>query len=227
MCGRTTNTLPRDELVASLGVAEVDAPELPISWNVAPSQPVYVMGAGPDRARKLKALRWGLVPHWAKDARSAYINARAETIADKPVFRGCLASKRVIVPLSGFYEWRRPGLGEKAPRQPFYFQSAHRSLLGVAAIWDLWRDAEGHKLRSVALVTTEANSTMQPVHGRMPALLPPEAWDEWIRPAPLAPGRLERLLVPAPEGLLECWEVGPRVNSVKNDGADLVEPVAL
>ena len=222
MCGRTTNTLPRDQLAELLDVAQVEAPELPVSWNVAPTQPLYVMGAGPDGSRKLKAFRWGLVPSWSKDPGSAFINARAETLSEKPAFRSSLRSKRAIVPISGFYEWYRPPAGEKAAKQPFYFQAANCAPLAVAALWDVWRGAEGTELRTVALVTTEANETMRPVHHRMPAILAADTWDEWLHRGPLEVRRRAELLVPAPDGLLDRWEVGPAVNSVKNDGPDLV-----
>lgn len=222
VCGRTTNTLPRDQLAQWLDVALVEAPELPVSWNVAPTQPIYVMGAGPDGPRKLKAFRWGLVPSWSKDPRSAFINARAETLSEKPAFRSLLRSKRAIVPISGFYEWYRPPGEEKAAKRPVYFRAADGAPLAVAALWDVWRDARGKELRTVALVTTEANDTMRPVHHRMPAILAAPAWDEWLHRGPLKMGRRAELLVPAPDGLLDRWEVGPAVNSVNNDGPELV-----
>ena len=217
--------MSRDDLARLLDVPEVEAPELPISWNVAPTEPVYTMGADREGTRKLKALTWGFVPFWAKDPRSAFINARAETLAEKAVFRASLRARRAIVAVSGFYEWKRPSLGEKASKQPFYFEAADHAPLAVAALWDAWRDVDGSVLRTVALVTTEANETMRAVHGRMPALLAPSAWDEWLGPRQLGPGRACELLVPAPEALLTCWEVGPAVNSVRNNGPELVQPV--
>ena len=191
---------------------------------MAPTQPIYVMGARPDGTRKLKAFRWGLVPFWSKGPRTSFINARAETLSDKPAFSASVRSKRAIVPIyPGFYEWRRPEPSTKAPRQPFFFQAADRAPLGVAALWDVWRDAEGKELRTVALVTTEANETMAPVRDRMPVILAREAWEEWLSPGPFEPGRITQLLVPAPADLLVCHPVSSAANSTRNNGPELVE----
>ena len=205
----------------------LDAPELPLSWNVAPTQPVYVAATASDGRRKLRALRWGLVPSWAKDPRigSKLINARAETLAGRPAFRSLVGSRRGLFPVSGFYEWRRAAQGTKAPKQPFYFCRADGEPLVFAALWDIWRDAEGQPWRTCTVVTCAANATMAPVHNRMPVVLPRQAWDEWLAPGPLGPGRLGELLVPAPDDLLEAYAVGVAVNSARNNGPELIQPV--
>lgn len=227
MCGRTTSTIPRDTLAAVLEVDDVEAPELPISWNVAPTQPVYAVAVSFSGARRLRALRWGLVPSWAKGpgVGSRLINARSETLARKPAFRSLVLSRRALVPVSGFYEWRRPQPGEQAGKQPFYFHRAAGGPLVLAGLWDLWRDAEGRPLRTCTIITTGANATMAPVHHRMPVVVARDDWQEWLRPGPLRPGRLDRLLAPPPEDLLDAHPVATAVNKAGNDGPELVLPV--
>ncbi len=229
MCGRTTSTIPRDTLAQVLEVDEVEAPELPLSWNVAPTQPVYAVALSSGGARRLRALRWGLVPHWAKGpgGGSGLINARSETLAQKPAFRSLVTSRRALLPVSGFYEWRRPQPGEQVPKQPFYFHPAGGGPLVLAGLWDLWRDAEGRPLRSCAIITTSANGTMAPVHHRMPVVVARDDWQEWLGPGPLRPGRLERLLAAPPENLLDAHPVATAVNKAGNDGPELVRPVPL
>jgi putative SOS response-associated peptidase YedK len=223
VCGRTTSTTPRDTLAQLLDVDEVDAPELPISWNVAPTQPIYAVATSSNGNRKLRALRWGLVPSWAKDPRigAKLINARSETLAQRPAFRPLVSTRRALLPVSGFYEWRRPDTSAPASKQPFYFHSADDEPLVFAALWDLWLDAEGRPLRSCTIITTAANKTMAPVHHRMPVILPRGVWDEWLRPGPLGRARLNELLAPAPDDLLDLHPVGSAVNSARNDDPEL------
>lgn len=225
MCGRTTSTIPRDTLARLLEVDTVEAPELPISWNVAPTQPVYVAVATQEGARVLRALRWGLVPNWAKDPRigARLINARSETVTQRPAFRTAIRAQRALLPVSGFYEWRRPEAGSRAARQPFYFHRADGGPLVFAGLWEDWRDAEGRLLRTCTIITTSANKTMAPVHHRMPVVLKADVWDEWLRPEPLPPWRLRGLLVPAPNDLLDIYPVSAAVNKAGNDGPELVE----
>ncbi len=224
MCGRTTSELSRDELARLLDVDEVDAPELPLSWNIAPTRQVYAVAAGPTGTRVLTALRWGLVPAWSKGPASGapMVNARAETVATKPAFREALLSRRVLVPVSGFYEWHRHGPGRREPAEPWYFRRADGEPLVFAALAETWYDGEGRPLRSCAVITTGPNAVMAPVHDRMPVVLRRRDWDEWLAPRPLAPARLAQLLVPPPDHLLEAVRVSRAVNNTANDSADLV-----
>jgi putative SOS response-associated peptidase YedK len=218
-----TSTTPRNTLVQLLAVDEVDAPELPISWNVAPTQLVYAVATSLGGARKLRALRWGLVPSWAKDARigSRLINARCESLREKPAFRSLISTRRVLMPVSGFYEWRRPVPGVAGLRQPFYFHRADGAPLVFAGLWDLWLDDDGRPLCSCTIITTASNKTLAPVHPRMPVIIPPEAWEQWLRPGqPRA--LLDELLVPAADDLLDVHLVGAAVNNAANDGAHLI-----
>jgi len=227
VCGRTTSTVPRDTLADLLNVDEVDAPELPPSWNVAPTQPMYTAATTSTGARKLRALRWGLVPNWGKGPRTGgqLINARSETLHKRPAFRSLLGSHRAIVPVSGFYEWRQPEPGTEGAKQPFYFYHAGGGPLAFAGLWDIWSDGEGQPLRSCTIITTAANETVAPVHNRMPVVLSPEDWDEWLGPGQLPVKRLGELLAPAPAGLLAFHAVGRAVNKALNDGPELILPV--
>jgi putative SOS response-associated peptidase YedK len=130
-----------------------------------------------------------------------------------------------LVPVSGFYEWRRPTPGNQAGKQPFYFQRADGGPLALAGLWDLWLDAEGRPLRTCTIITTAANRTMAPVHHRMPVVVAPDAWEEWLRPEPLRPSRLSELLAPAPDDLLDAHPVTTAVNKAGNDGPELVLPL--
>ncbi|MGD0808542.1 MAG: SOS response-associated peptidase [Acidimicrobiales bacterium] len=220
-----TSTTPRNTLASLLAVEVLDAPELPISWNVAPTQLIYAVATGVGGARKLRALRWGLVPSWANDPKigSRLINARCESLREKPAFRSLISTRRALVPVSGFYEWRRPAPGAPGLKQAFYFRRADGGPLVFAGLWDLWIDNEGQALRSCTIITTASNNTLAPVHHRMPVVLPEQTWDEWLTPGQ-SPERLDRLLAPAPDDLLDVYPVGAAVNSAVNDGAHLILP---
>ena len=224
MCGRTTSTHSRDYLARLLDVDEVSAPELPTSWNVAPTQLVYAVVGSSDGLRSLRALRWGLVPNWAKDPRvgARLINARAETITTRPAFRSLVNTHRALLPVSGFYEWRQsPRV--KGKGQPFYFQEPDGEPVVFAGLWDQWSDAEGGPTGTCTIITTKANKIMAPVHHRMPVLLPRKHWDLWLHPGPFDP-RLNEMLVSAADVLLEAHPVGTFVNYTTNDGPELVMP---
>ena len=149
------------------------------------------------------------------------INARAETVAEKPAFRRALERKRCILPADGFYEWLRNG----KERLPQLFTAADGSVLGFAGLWEVWRpkdEPDAEPLRTCTIITTSANSVMAPIHDRMPVVLPLEAWDRWLDPAPRQVAEVEDLLVPAPDGFLVRRPVSTKVNNVKNEGAELL-----
>jgi putative SOS response-associated peptidase YedK len=151
------------------------------------------------------------------------INARSETLSRRPAYRSLISTRRALVPVSGFYEWRRlPVPGTPSRKQPFYFHRADGEPLVFAGLWDLWKDAEGLVLRSCTIITTAANQTMTPVHNRMPAVLPLEVWDEWLRPGPLSVSRLGELLAPAPDDLLDFYPVSTAVNDARRDDPELI-----
>jgi putative SOS response-associated peptidase YedK len=223
VCGRLTATISRYDLASVFSVDEVEAPELPARWNVAPSQDLYMVTADPSGARKLVSARWGLVPSWAPGpgGGSRLINARAETLAQRPAYREALMARRALLPVTGFFEWRRPGPGAPGAKIPFYFRPKGDGPLVIAGLWETWRGPEGIALRTCTIVTTAANEAVARAHHRMPVILPVDVWDEWLCPRPLPPARLHRLLVPAPCDGLELWPVSSAVNSARHDGPGL------
>lgn len=229
VCGRFVSSSPPDELAAYFGVDAVAESVLEPSWNVAPTKDVYAV-LDHDGQRYLDAFHWGLVPSWAKDAKiaSKLINARAETLGEKPAFRTSFRSRRCIVPASGFYEWRTlGGTGRNRRKQPMFIAAADGSPLAFAGLWSVWRgpDKDQEPLRSTTIVTTTPNATMAPIHDRMPVILPRGVWDRWLDPELDDPDELAALCVPADEGVLVVHPVATTVNSVRNDGPELIEEV--
>lgn len=225
MCGRTTVTISRREVADLLAVERVETDELPLSWNVVPSQHVYAVRAGSLGERALVSARWGLIPSWSSAPGLSLTNARAETITTKPAFSSLIGTRRALVPVSGFYEWRRQGHGRHVTKQPYYFHGADGGPLVFAGLWDRWADAEGRVLESCAIITTSANATMAPIHHRMPVVLVETAWSTWLQPGPVKPGELGEILAPAPNNLLAVHPVGDEVNSALNDGPTLIKAV--
>lgn len=235
MCGRFVSSNTPDKIASYFG-ATFDTDPLGDNFNVAPTNDVYAVVADREAQPVVRAFHWGLVPTWAKEIKigSKMINARAETVAEKPAFKGLLRSKRLIVPMDGFYEWR--AAGEDAPRSakgtplktPMYIHRADGRPLAVAGLWAAWRDREAGPdapwLHSCTVITTSANGTMAPVHDRMPVILPEEHWAEWLDPSNRELAALQRLLVPAADDVLTMHEVSRDVNNVRNKGPELIAP---
>lgn len=239
MCGRFVSSHSPDKIAEFFGASfegEGTAP-LPENFNVAPTNDVYAVIAAADGHRELQTFHWGLVPSWSKDTKigSKMINARAETLAEKPAFKGLFSKHRLIVPMDGFYEWMAAGEGArltpagKPMKTPMFIHRADGEPLAVAGLWAVWRDPaagpDAPWLHSCTLITTAANATMTPVHDRMPVLLPMSAWEEWLDPANRDTASLQRLLLPAPEDVLVMHEVSTAVNNVRNKGPELIQPV--
>jgi putative SOS response-associated peptidase YedK len=219
MCGRFASILP-PEFIRRLFATEGDTPNLSPSWNLAPSQDELVVRRHPETgARRLDALRWGLVPHFTKDLKAAAkpINARAETIATSGMFRGAFAARRCIVPASLFYEWRKVRGG----KQPFAIARVDEAPLAFGGLWEGWRSPDGEVLRTFAIITTAANHEMAELHHRMPLVLEEQDWQLWLGEDE---GDARTLLQPAPNGTLKAWSVSTRVNSPRNNDAGLIEP---
>lgn len=228
MCGRLFQVTPPKRLSELFGTVN-PLSNAPPRYNAAPTDLLLTVRWNPKTGdRALDPLRWGLVPHWAKDVKigASLTNARAETIAEKPAFRDAFARRRCLVPVDGFYEWHRPGQGVK---QPYAFAHAanaagNRPLLVLAGLWESWRDPAGEILRTITLVTTEANGVMAPIHDRMPVILAPEDWAAWLGERP---GDARAMLRPCADVLLDHWPVSAAVGNVRNQDAALPLPVAV
>jgi putative SOS response-associated peptidase YedK len=225
MCGRYASTRSPDELTLVFDALDGTADEVPEpDYNVAPTKPVYAVRATPDDGtpRRLDVLSWGLVPSWAKDRSigSRLLNARAETLGDKPAFRSAFARRRCLVPADGWYEWapREHGPG----KQPYYLTPADGSVLAFAGLWEVWGSGDGRVL-TCTVVTTASQGGLADVHDRMPLVLPPDRWAAWLGEGPeRTPAELLAPTPPEVVGALEIRPVGPEVGNVRNNGAHLV-----
>lgn len=221
MCGRITQNLTSDEIAELFGADdEVHSPGG--RFNVAPTQSILAV-AERDEHRVVTSYRWGLIPPWAESAKIGVrmINARAETVAEKPSFRTPLRKNRCIIPADAFYEWQRGG----AAKVPHAIVRQDGRPLALAGLWTSWRDpATEEKVRSCTIITTTANQTLSPIHDRMPVILPDDVWDEWLDPGNSDVPALQSLLVPSPNDLLRAYRVSMLVNNVRNDSPDLLIP---
>ena len=237
MCGRFVATADPERIAAYFGATPA-AEGLGENYNVAPTQDVLAVVERPGGERRVEAFHWGLIPSWAKDKKiaSRMINARAETLADKPAFKGLFVKKRCIIPMDGFYEWRTgtpdgPLDAKGKPRkQPMFIHRTDDELLAVAGLWTAWKDREDPDerwLHSVTIVTTAANDTMAPVHDRMPVLLAPGDWARWLDPKQRDTGRLLDLFDLGDDRSLTMHAVSTEVNNVRNNRAELIEPGSI
>jgi putative SOS response-associated peptidase YedK len=194
-------------------------------YNVAPGQRVLAVRRGEDRAREATLLRWGLIPHWAKDARIAYkmINARAETLLEKSSYRALVGGRHCLIVADGFYEWR---VGSDGRKQPIRFSRIDEDAFAFAGLWTTWTDRQsGELVESCTIITTTPNELVAHVHDRMPVILPPELERAWIDPEVEAHEALS-FLQPYPAVLMKALEASPLVNSVRNDSPALLESEA-
>jgi putative SOS response-associated peptidase YedK len=222
MCGRYSLATPDPrQLRARFGIAETV--EIPRRYNVAPSDDVLALTADSDGAQRTEMLRWGLVPDWAKEPTPAarMINARAETITEKPAYRQAFERFRCLIPADGFFEWRRQDGG---PKQAFHITRADGEPFAFAGLWSAWHRDDADQIRSCTIITTAANDLVAPLHDRMPAILDPEAESIWLdRDAP--PELLLELLHGLSSPEMHVRAVGPAVNNVRNDGPEcLADP---
>jgi putative SOS response-associated peptidase YedK len=219
-------------------VDDVAVPEPPdADYNVAPRNVVLTVlerkvaepAAGePETQRVLEQMRWGLVPSWAENPKigDRLINARAESVAEKPAFKTAFRKRRCILPADGFYEWQ--AVTGRKQKQPMFIHRRDGEPIAFAGLWEVWKDhsvADAPWLISCSIVTTRANETMAPIHDRMPVMLPESAWDTWLDTRIDDRGRLESLLEPPPEDVIEVWPVSTLVNRADNNGPELVERV--
>ncbi len=220
MCGRIVLKTPASLVAEEFKLAAV--PDLEPRYNIAPTQPVVAVRVGASGDRSCDLLQWGLIPPWSNDPRvgAKMFNARSETVAEKPAFREAFAARRCLVPVDGFYEWRKQGTA----RRPHYFTAPGGRLLALAGLWERWEYPGGTVLESCSILTTNANALMRRVHHRMPVILPAAHHDAWLRTPPDRAGDLHRLLVPAAEDTLCAWPVTSLVNRAAADGPELLDP---
>ena len=222
MCGRYAFYSPAEAVRRVFAVGEI--PELEPRYNIAPTQHVPVVRAGEEGARSLAMLHWGLVPKWAKERAIAnrMINARSETLAEKPAFRDAYRKRRCLVLTDGWYEWQA-GPGGK---QPWFVRTRDARPFAFAGLWERWKDpGDGSMLESCTIVTTDASPSIRKIHDRMPVVLAESDWDRWLDTAFSDTDTLSELLKPYEPKSLEFWQVGRDVNAPRNQGPGLIEPV--
>lgn len=220
MCGRFALAATGEEVAEHYQLSEI--PFVVPRYNIAPTQPVAAVRLNASEAREFTHFQWGLIPSWAKDPSmgSRMINARAETVADKPAFRAAFKRRRCLLPATGFYEWRKMN-GHK---QPMYIREAGGGLVSLAGLWEVWQSANGGQLETCTILTTTANALMEPIHDRMPLILDSQDYDMWLSPDTPA-DQLNHLLRPFDPAHLLAYPVGTAVNKPQNDTPDIIEPV--
>jgi putative SOS response-associated peptidase YedK len=223
MCGRFSLTATPADVRAVFHLDE--EPLLQPRYNIAPSQDVAVVRRSEAGGRELVLMRWGLIPSFARDPAVGYrtINARAESVADKPAFREAFRTRRCLVLADGFYEWQAGGPYGKTPH---YIRRPDRSPFAFAGLWERWRAPDGHVLETCSIVTTSANERVRELHDRMPVVLAPEHHDVWLDPG-TDRERLIALLTPAPPSAFELYAVSTVVNRPENEGPECIEPVPM
>jgi putative SOS response-associated peptidase YedK len=227
MCGRFTLALSDEdagqEFAQAFGLAEV--PNLPQRYNIAPSQAIAVVLAEPDSSRQLQWMQWGLVPSWAKDSAigNKLINARAETVSEKPSFRAAFKRRRCLIPADGFYEWQYVG-GRK---QPYYIFLEGHQPFAFAGLWEHWQSGDGSEIRTCTIITTIANELMTPIHDRMPVILEPDDYAQWLDPKLQDPSQLQALLRPYLLPGLQGHAVSSKVNRPQFDAPECAAPITI
>jgi putative SOS response-associated peptidase YedK len=219
MCGRYTLTSAPEALRALFRYEE--QPNFPPRYNIAPTQPIAIVRLL-DGKRHFALVRWGLLPSWVKDPKSftLLINARGESAAEKPAFRAAMKRRRCLIPADGFYEWQAAG----DRKRPFYVHAKSGAPLAFAGLWETWTGPNGEELETGTIVTTRANRTLATIHERMPVIVPPEAFDLWLDTTNVDATTAAALIAPAPEGLLEAYEISTAVNRTANDNPKLLDP---
>jgi putative SOS response-associated peptidase YedK len=221
MCGRFALFSYMRQLMEEFGIDEHEVDEPGARYNVAPSQRVLVV-VNDGGANRFRHFKWGLIPSWAKGDKPRYmINARAETVAEKPTFRSAFKSRRCLVVADGFYEWKKSG----KVKAPMYIKDVSGRPWGFAGIYEVWESPEGEKVPTCAIITTEANEVMAQVHQRMPVIIPPESRDLWLDPSVTENGELLPLLEPYDGDRMEVVAVSPEVNSPRNNHPGLIKPI--
>lgn len=233
MCGRYAQSLGAEELVEAFNLdgSTLDQ-SLPLNWNIAPTNDIYIIRDEVD-SRILDSASWGIIAPWLKtlsDARASQshaINARSESIYEKPTFRHAFRTSRCLIPATGYYEWAT-SLGKYPPKQPFYISNVDGDQLSIAGIWSSWQSEKGKVIQSAAIITREAVGELATIHSRMPVFMPKERWSDWLNPQSRDINRLINMMnIPEPDAGLVAIPVSPRVNVVANNGPELIIPIEL
>jgi putative SOS response-associated peptidase YedK len=220
MCGRFTLASSREEMAKYFATLPTPLQTWP-RYNVAPTQTVPVVRPAAS-GRELVAMRWGIVPVWSRTGGPPLINARSETAATKPTFKKALQQRRCLIPATGFYEWRKEG----RQKQPYLFRLAAGGLFAFAGLWEIGRDKDGEKVEACAILTTETNDLVQPAHDRMPVILDPRHYAEWLDPALTDSSVFAEWLRPYPADAMTAYPVSSAVNNARHDGPDCAQPLA-
>ncbi len=220
MCGRFSLTQSADALANAFALNDVPA-WMP-RYNIAPTQTIATLVSDASPSRQFRLLRWGLVPSWAKDLAigSKLINARSETVAEKPSFRAAFKQRRCLILADGFYEWLRL---DKKQKQPYYFQLTDKQPFAFAGLWERWQGS-GEPIESCTMLTTQANELLQPIHDRMPVMLAPETYERWLDVTTPA-AELQQLLHPYDAQAMQGYPVSPSVNSAANENIECLNPL--
>jgi putative SOS response-associated peptidase YedK len=220
MCGRYSITTAPEAMRRLFGYQE--QPNFPPRYNVAPTQPIPIVRLSEGK-RQYALVRWGLLPAWVKDPRtfSLLVNARGESVLDKPAFRNAMKRRRCLIPADGFYEWKNEG----KLRRPFYVRLKDGAPMALAGLWETWTGPNGEEMETAVIVTTQANCMLSALHDRMPVIVPPAAFDFWLDCSNVDALTAAALFTPTPENSLQVHEVSAAVNKVANDTPELIEPV--
>ncbi len=223
MCGRFTQFHSAQAIAETFHLADV--PELAPHYNIAPTQAIAtVRQPAPNAKRQFRFLRWGLIPSWSKDPAigARLINARAETVAEKPSFRSAFRHRRCLILADGFYEWQR----QDGQKQPFYFHLQDHEPFAFAGLWEQWQSPAGEAVETCTILTTAANEVLEPVHDRMPVILPPDNYTIWLDPELQTVSQLQSLLRPYPADQMIAYPVSRAVNRTSFDDPDCIQPLA-
>lgn len=224
MCGRFSLSQTAEALAQDFHVQTV--PEVESQYNIAPTQMVLAVLYNPDsKQREFKRLHWGLIPSWAKDSKlgSKLINARAETVVEKPAFRSAFKHRRCLIVADGFYEWQQ----QAGRKQPFYFRLQNQQPFGFAGLWEQWESSAKQSIASCTILTTQPNELVQPFHDRMPVILKQQDYDLWLDPQVQKPEPLQQLLQPYPASSMTAYPVSNAVNNPKYNSQECVREVGI
>ena len=235
MCGRYALNISGEDLALEFAAGVKDAAFTPSNWNISPTTVIPFINADDEKGeiRNVNTASWGLIPSWAKDASRASnaINARVESISEKPTFKSAFKSRRCLIPVTGYYEWATE-LGKYKPKQPFYISNKNKSSLAIAGIYESWINPESKQsVQSAAIITREAVGILAPIHHRMPVILPKDLWSTWLSSKSLLPNEIDDYLnmidIKEADKDLIFWPVSDDVNNARNTGADLAKEIAL